>query len=213
MIELDRTDEEREELVKQWISDYWLFVVGAVLLAIGLVYGLNYYRQSQADALSDTADTADQVFKQLNNQQIDTAKVGVSELQNTQANSSFAALATLHLAKVQFDEGNYADAAKQYDWLIANADDVAMRDVARLRKARAQANAVQYSNAIDTINGLENQDMLLEAGLLKGDIYMANQQYDQAKQAYESLKQEDDLNLQIIDSRLDLLNIKQQKSQ
>lgn len=211
MIELDRTDEEREELVKQWIRDYWLFAAVVIVLAIGLVYGLDYYRRSQTQALSNTAEQTEQITKLLSEKQIDAAKAAVSDLQNTQTETSFSALATLRLAKALFEAGNYAEAVTQYDWLITHAADVAMRDVARLRKARAAANAKQYDNAINTLNSLENQDTALEAGLLKGDIYMASQQYEQAKKTYESLKEQEGLNLQVVDSRLNLLTIKQQK--
>lgn len=212
MIEIDRTDEEREELVKQWIKDYWLAAVGAAALAIALVYGLNYYRQSKLNALSDTADEVQLVTADLQANKMDSAKVTVEKLQAAQSDTTFSAVATLHLAKKLFDESKYVEAAKQYQWLITNADDVVMRDIARLRKARAESNAKQYSEAVSTLSGLESQSYVVESNLLKGDVYMANKQFDAAKKAYESIKAESGLHPDMIQQRLDLLSIKQQKA-
>lgn len=212
MIEIDRTDEEREELVKQWIKDYWLAAVGAAALAIALVYGLNYYRQSKLNALSDTADEVQLVTADLQANKMDSAKVTVEKLQAAQSDTTFSAVATLQLAKKLFDETKYVEAAKQYQWLITSADDVAMRDIARLRKARAESNAKQYSEAVSTLSGLESQSYVVESNLLKGDVYMANKQFDEAKKAYESIKAESGLYPDIIQQRLDLLAIKQQKA-
>lgn len=211
-LELDRTDEEREELVKQWIKDYWLVAVGAVGLAIAGVYGINYYRQSAINALSDSAAQTEQVSKDIQANRLAEAEKVTVALQNEEKNTSFSALATLTLAKKLFEEKKYTEAAKQYEWLVSNAGDVALRDIGRLRQARAQANAEQYTQAVAILGGLEGQDSINEANLLKGDILMAAKDYNAAKQAYEGLKNNDTINTQLIQQRLDLLNIKQQQA-
>lgn len=213
MIELDRTDEEREELVKQWIKDYWLYVVIVVALTIGIVWGLNRFHQSKINALSKTAVTTEQITNDLQADKLDAASNAVKDLQNTQANTSFSTVSTLALAKKLFDTGKFGEAAQQYQWLIANSGDAPMRDIARLRKARAESNAKQYDNAIMTLGGIESKDYVIEANLLKGDIYMVNQQFDKAKDIYETIQEESNgLNPEVTQQRLDLLSIKQQKS-
>ncbi len=210
MIELDRTDEEREELVKQWIKDYWKAVAGSVVLAIAFVGGLNYYRQAKIDGLRETAATTEQVFKNLSGQRMSDAQKGVEALQADKADTSFSALATLSLAKSYFDKGDYPAAVAQYDWVVAHAGDSAMRDLARLRKARAQSNAKQYDAAVTTLGGLENADTILEANLLKGDILLQAGQFERAKQTYESIKADKSVK-ELVEQRLNLLMIKQQQ--
>lgn len=211
-IEIDRTDEEREELVKQWIRDYWLVAVGAVGLAIAGVYGINYYRQSAINALSESAAQTAQVATDLQANRVAEAEKITAALQSDEKDTSFSAVATLTLAKKLFEDKQFDKAAKQYDWLIANAGDAAMRDIGRLRKARAQADAEKYTQAVETLGGLEGQDSVIEANLLKGDILTAAKQYDAAKTAYESVKGSDAVNPQLIKQRLDLLTIKQQQA-
>lgn len=210
-IEIDRTDEEREELVKQWIKDYWLMIVLAVLMAIGAVYGLNYFKQSKINALSDMAEKTQAVNQYLLNNQLPAAEQQVAELQEQQADTSFSALATLSLAQRYFNDKAYDKALAQYGWLIAHSDDIAMRDLARLRKARVQAEQQQFSAAITTLNGMESQNNIDESNLLKGDILLADQQLDAAKQAYQAISDNPQINAQVVQQRLELVNIKQQK--
>lgn len=210
-IEIDRTDEEREELVKQWISDYWLWVVMAVLLSIAAVYGINYYKQSKINALNDLAVELEQVQQQLADKQVDMAATSVNNLQTAEKQSSFTSVATLNLAKYYFDDKVYDKAATQYAWLVKNSADSAMRDIGRLRQARALANAKQFTTAANVLGTIENKNNVTEANLLKGDILLTSGQFDKAKIAYTSLQNSTEINAEVIEQRLNLLNIKQQQ--
>lgn len=213
MEHLDRTDEEREELVRKFIKDYWLVGVIAVVGAIAALYGLNYYKTSKISALSESAQGLTDIDKNITDKKLTDALSQTELLQSSDKDSSFPVLATFKLAKNYFDNQSYDKAIKQYDWLISHVSDKAVRDIARLRKARAQANLNQATAAIDTLSGLETKQGNMASALLKGDIYMADKQFDAAKKAYESIKLSEDINSQLVEQRLNLLAIKQQKTQ
>lgn len=210
-IEIDRTDEEREELVKQWIKDYWLMVVIAVLAAVAAVYGINYYKQAKIDALSETATVTQQVGQALRDNQLEQAEKLVLELQSKEQQTTFSALSTLSLAQKYFNDKAYAKAIEQYDWLISRSGDMAMRNLGRLRKARAQANDQQIQAALTTLNGLEGEANLAEANLLKGDILLADNQLAEATKAYQAIPENITINQALVEQRLELINIKQQQ--
>lgn len=212
-IDIDRTDEEREEQVKQWIKDYWLMMVLAVAAAIGAVYGLNYFKQSRLSGLNDLAVQYEQVGQALTKKDLKTAQSVVTTLQNDAKNTAFSTLSTLALAKYYFEEKDYKNAATQYDWLLAHAQETAVRDVARLRKARSQANQQLYKDAVTTLSTVESNSNITEANLLKGDFLLADKQYDAAKQAYELLAKNQSMNAEIIRQRLELATIRAQKQQ
>ncbi len=211
--ELDRTDEEREELVKQWIKDYWLMLVVVLVGAIGAVYGLNYYKQSKLNELNETATKTEVIGEALRNNEVERAQELVNAIQTNEKDTSFSAVATLSLAQKYFNNKNYDKAAQQYDWVITQSDDVAMRNLARLRKARTLSDAKQVQAAIDTLNSIEGNVNLLETALLKGDILLADKQFEKAKKAYESIPKNQQMNENLINQRLELLNIMQQKQQ
>lgn len=209
-IEIDRTDAEREELVKKWINDYWLTVVLIVVLAIAVLYGLKWFRQSRQNILHEAAAEVLVVEKSLAENQLQTAADKTAILQQKHQDSSFSALTTLALAQKYFQAENYSAAIEQYDWLIQNAGDVAMRDIARLRKSRAQADAGNIEPAVSTLSTLEDSGFVVEGNLLKGDILLADGQFEEAEKAYNSLQGETTLDPRTLQQRLDLVNIKQQ---
>ncbi|PIE45723.1 MAG: hypothetical protein CSA44_01885 [Gammaproteobacteria bacterium] len=212
-IQIDRTEEEREELVKQWISDNWLTAVIAVLIAIGIVYGFDYYKKSKANALNQMAVEVADVQKAISANQLEEATKRVSNIQQEASQTAFSSIATLSLAKRYVDEEKYQSAIEQYDWLITHADDLAMRDIAKLRKARVQANLKQNNQSVETLSSLEGKAYITEANLLKGDILLSAKQYEQAQKAYEMLKDNPAINPQIVQQRLDLLAIKKQQAE
>lgn len=211
-IEIDRTDEEREELVKQWISEYWLWAVMAVGLAIGAVFAINYYKQSKIEHLNGLAVQLHSIQQQLTDNKTDAALANVTQLQTTEAASSFSAVATLSLAKHYFTQQDYDKAANQYAWLVKHAGNAAMRDIGRLRQARALADAKKPAAAVAVLAAIEEKNNVTEANLLKGDILLTNQEFDKARSAYASLQGSTEINAEVIEQRLSLLNIKQQQS-
>ncbi len=210
--ELDRTDEEREELVKQWIKDYWLMLVIVVLGAIGAVYALNYFRQAKLDNLNKMAAKTEQVGLALRDNKVDNAKKIVTGLQENNKDTSFSTVATLSLAQKYFSEKKYNEAISQYDWLISQEKDIAMRNLARLRKARVHADAKQIKEAVDTLNSVEGNANLYESYLLKADILLSDKQFDEAEKTYKSILTDKSANNELINQRLELLGIMKQKN-
>lgn len=212
MEHLDRTDEEREELVKQFIKDYWLMGALAVLGAIGALYALNTYKASKVEDFNQSATQVTTIENNLQNDKIEEALTATKSLQTEKKETLFPVVATLKLAKKYFEQAQYDKAIEQYDWLISGSGDQAIRDIARLRKARAQASQHQVDGAINTLATLENNQHQIEAALLKGDVLLADNQFEAAQKAYETIKTAADVNPQLIEQRLNLVAIKQQQA-
>ncbi len=149
----------------------------------------------------------------LRKNDVSKAQELVTAIQTNEKDTSFSAVATLSLAQKYFNDKAYDKAAQQYDWIITQSDDVAMRNLARLRKARVQSDAKQVADAISTLGGIEGNANLAETALLKGDILLADKQFDEAKKAYESIPKEQQINENLIKQRLELVTIMQQKQQ
>ncbi len=204
--EIDRTEEEREELVKQWIKDYWLIIVFTVVIAIAAVYGLKYYKQSKINELSQLATETQLITRRINENETSDVENKLMALQQ-QDKGSFAVLATLDVAKALFDEKKYIEASKKYEWVTQHAQDTSIKDVARLRQARALANNGDIKQAIVILDGIENTGFMPESLLLKGDLLLFNKQFDAAKKAYQSLPEG---NNQLVEQRINLIDIKKQ---
>jgi|GEM_PF-5166025 len=209
-IKLDRTDAEIEEQVKDWLKKYAMLMIMVLVLAIGLVFGINYYRQSQKDERYRMASQVTAIKKAIAAKQWDAALQMTQSLQQRSKDSSFSVVASLLLGKQYFEEKKYSQALAQYQWVIDNAEHAAMRDVARLRAVRTLANDNKTQAAQDMLSTLEGESSVVEGNLLKGDILLAAKQFDAAEKVYESIQNSAGVNADVIKERIDLARIKAQ---
>ena len=81
--------------------------------------------------------------------------------------------AALRLAKLAMDSGDAAATAQQLEWVIANAQLDEIKDIARLRLARAQLAAGQLAEAGKLLDSVATASLNAEREELRGDIYLA----------------------------------------
>lgn len=206
-IEIDRTEQEREELLKAGIKRYWKLAAAGFLAIVVIVYATHSYRRSHLQSLSEAAARTQIVKHALSVNRLEEAEKATALLQKENKDESFALLATLSLAKYYFDKQDYEKAAQQYQWIIKNSSDAVTRDLARLRQARVFADNQKAKDAISLLNGLESTTESLEATLLKADILLQDKQFDTAESAYNTLKDKG-INPTILDERLNLLALR-----
>lgn len=202
---LDRTDEERVELIKAWINQYWKTAALAIIGAIAVIYGLDYYKKSIASEESKYANMADTVINSENNDDLSILK----QLQSENPTSSYAALATLEVAKRFYDAKKYDEASSQYQWIIDAAPDSAMQDLARVRNARVLSMNNQTDKAVALLNSVQAENYKNEVVVLTGDILLADNQYDEAMVAYERGLSDETLKA-FLQQRIDLAKLKKQ---
>lgn len=174
-----KTDEEKAEDIKAWWKENGTSVVVGVALAIGGLFGWDYYKgwkleqAEQASALYSQAQTSDK-------QQVE---LGV--LQKDYANTPYAAIASLEQAKISAQSGDYDAATNTLQWVIDNSAEDYFKDVARLRMARvllAQDKTDAAMTIADSTFPAAYESLVAE---LKGDIYTAKQDKTAAQQAYQ----------------------------
>lgn len=207
-IEIDRTDEERADLVKEFIRDYWLtaaLVIGGSIAAVG---GINYYKSSKITARNESAQLAEKAFKLDDKADLAAAETAVKDLQDADPTSGYATLASLSLAKAQFEKGEFDKAVATYDSVINNHDFAEFRDVAKMRKARVQVAAKQSKQALETLKSVETDAHRGDATLLSGDIHLAAKEFDDALALYEKGLEKAE-NKRLFEQRVTLVKIKQ----
>lgn len=203
--DLDRTDEERVEQIKAWINDYWKTAAIAIVGAVAVIYGLNYYKKSVATEENKYAVMAESVINSENTDDL----AGLKQLQGDKPGSSYAALATLEVAKRLYDAKKYDEASAQYQWLIDTAPDVAMQDLARVRNARVLSMNNQAEKAVALLNSIQGDNYQQEVLVLRGDILLADKKYDEAVAAYEKGLDKPELK-EYMQQRIDLAKLKKQ---
>lgn len=202
--------EEQEQLsaLKGWWQQYGKLVVITVVgaaLAIASVRGWHYYKNQQASSAAVLFGQLQMAERGNDHKRVrDIAAQIVDSYGSTQ----YATLASLSTAKSDFETGDLPAAKKRLQWVIDNAKEEEVRDVARLRLARV---LLDEKNPAEALKQLEAKHSESFAGLyaeVKGDALIASGKRGEARAAYQSAFDKSDSaspSRQILQLKLDAL--------
>ncbi len=183
-----KTDDEKVEELKAWWKENGTSVVVGVALAIGGLFGWEYWKDYQ----TSTATAASALYAKVS--KTDSASVeqmlpDVKSLQSDYASTPYAAIANLKLAQQYAEKGDYEPAATALRWVIDNGKEAALRDVANIRLARVLLAMGKTDDALKVASQTYPQAYTGLAEELKGDIYAAQHKTKEAREAYDKAMQ------------------------
>ncbi len=177
-IEVDKTEEEQVEQVKRWIKENTLQIVVGVSLGLGGIWGFDAYKNYQHSQLIE----ARSIYLTLSSNPSDTQ--AYEQLKNNHANSGYLDLATLILAKNAVANKDYTQAL-EYLTPLSDASNVSIAKVVNMRIANLHLEMGSYKQALDALNTAPNSAFDGLYNQLKGDIYLADNQIENAKKHYK----------------------------
>ncbi|MHB8353722.1 MAG: YfgM family protein [Burkholderiales bacterium] len=204
----DLEEQEKVDALKAWWNDNGRRVWAAVLaLALGYAgyQGWHYYQRNQA-AKAGVLFEAVRVAAQ----QGDAAKTlqASKVLQEAQPDSALATRGALIAAAVNHAKGDNAATQSELSWIIGHTKEAALADLARLRQAGLLADDKKYEDALHLLEANHEPDFAALTADLRGDIQLALNRPDQAREAYKIAVEKspaDDVLHQIAQSKLEAL--------
>lgn len=183
------TEEQQVEALKDWWKQNGMAVVGGAVLGISALIGWrgwNWYQEKQATEASDIFAV---VQEAANKNDTTALQKQTNILRDNYASTPYAPLAILHQAKNQIEQGENAAAEESLRWVLKNSKQDTVQNVARLRLARLlladnkvdEAQAMVNSGMTDAYASLTNE--------IRGDIFVAKGEIEQAKEAYDQAMQ------------------------
>ncbi len=187
-----RTEEEQVEALKRWWNENGKSLLAGIAIAILGVVGWNYY----GDMQQQEAETASAYYQRLLGN-ASASQMGATErsaikqdaqtLKDEFSDGAYAQYAALMLAKVAVAENDLEKAETELRWLLSNAEESALVELANVRLAQV----LQAQNRLDQALALVQdkndawQGRRLE---VKGDILLAQGDQSGARGAYEKAK-------------------------
>lgn len=165
-------EHEQSERIRLWLRNNGVGLVGGVLLGLALIIGWQWWQKQQVQQRIDANLSYHAALKTIAGGDLDKARTQVGAL----ANSLYATLASLDLAKAQMDQ-DLPDAAIATLQAIKPADP-ALAELVELRLARLLIATDKPEKAL-TILDDANQPAALEA---RGDAQLALGQSSLARQ-------------------------------
>lgn len=185
MAALDAHEQEQLESIKAWWKENGKWVIGALLaaaLVIGGWRGWSYYQYQQ----SVQASTLFQQFsEQLGSGDAKRINDAATAMMDKFAGSAYAARAALIAAQVNEQMKDAANAKTQLEWVIDNASEQGLKDMARLRLAAVLLDEQNFADALKQVDAqhMESLDALFAD--MRGDILNAQGKKDEARSAYK----------------------------
>ncbi|MBI4207077.1 MAG: tetratricopeptide repeat protein [Betaproteobacteria bacterium] len=188
----DLQEQEQLEAIKAWWDRYAKLVVAAAiacLLTIAAFQGWRYYRHQQSLAAVTLYEQLVQAERAN-----DAKKVRdiAAQVIDNYSRTPYAAMAALSAARASFESGDLAASKVQLQWVIDNAGEEELRDVARLRLAGVLLDEKKYAEALALA---DVRHVASFGGLyadLKGDILLAQGKLAEARSAYQAALEKSD---------------------
>ena len=204
----DLEEQEQIAAIKDWWRKYGnVLTTGVLLVLVGIAgtQGWRYYRAQQSSSagmLYSQLDTAEKTNEAKKVQDIAAA------LAASHSGTAYASMAALRAAKSFAGGNDLANARLRLQWVVDNAKEDEMRDIARLRLAGVLLDEKNFAEALKL---LDVKHVAAFDGLyadLRGDILTAQNKRAEARAAYQiALEKSDERSSyrQLVQIKLDAL--------
>ena len=183
-------DQEELDKLKDWWKKYGNALIAGVLLGAVILGGIRYWTQDEEQRFHAASVIYEQLVQGFQARKTDAVRLSGESLIKDYSSTPYAGMAALILARLDFDAGDMIGARKHLQWVVDNADADATVHAARLRLARIILAGGDKDAALALLQVSDQAGFKSEYEELKGDIYAAQGNSQQARAAYrEALKQ------------------------
>jgi len=177
-------DEQQSEHFKNFynLHKFKIFSAIAVFLVAFFAYQyLESVNQSNDEEASQLFQ--DVIVSKIGN--IDEIKSKVGELQNDFSNSPYAARASIYYSKLLVETGDYTAAAKELIWASGENIEPSIQSMANYLLGNLYLVEKKLDEALEVANKIITDGYIGLANDLKGDIYLAKGDKENAIKSYE----------------------------
>jgi predicted negative regulator of RcsB-dependent stress response len=178
------SEKEQLEQMRAWWSEYGRYVIAGVVIAVGLLVGVNQYNNRQHTAQVAASELYEALAEHVSNGDLAKAESVADELASEFAKTTYVAQSKLAMARLYMDKNQDEDAADALRELLELRGNDELKHIGRLRLARI---LLYQDKAEDVVALLEQQDASAFGALnseLLGDAYLALGQVEEAGAAY-----------------------------
>jgi predicted negative regulator of RcsB-dependent stress response len=182
----DLSDNEREEQLRRWWSENWLWIVGGIALGLGLLAGWQYWQKSRLQSAEQDEAAYMAVLDSLSQNQQDAAIKKSDDLRRLHPKSPYADQSDLALARALVDSRKFDDAAKRLRTVAENSRDPQLRLVARSRLARVLGEQGKHDDALALLDVAKAGEFAPLFHEIRGDLYAAKGDAASARKEYDA---------------------------
>jgi len=184
-VEVYQTEEQQVEAIKGYWQENGNMIIAGIVLGFAGFIGFNFYKDNvleQEVAVSDSYQTLIENSTKDKAAFAENAQKFISE----NANTSYASLTALALAKEAADKKDWQAAQTQLTTALNSAPTEGIKGIASLRLARVQIQLEQYEEALTTLAKPLPASFTAAIEEVKGDTYLLQGKKELARNAYQA---------------------------
>lgn len=216
MATYDLEEQEQISELKTWWRMYGNYVVAGFLAIVIGVAGWQFWVRYQRNQAEQATVIYAAVQKAAAAHDAKKARETAGELIEKFPGTTYATMAALISARLQFDAGDLVTTKTQLQWVIDKAADTGLRDLARLRLAHVLFDEKAADEALKLLETEPDPAFAPRYAELKGDILATQGKKPEARTAYqaaltklEALKSQREANYrELVQMKLDALGEK-----
>lgn len=197
------SDDEQVEALKKWWNENGRSIVVGMVLGLGAVFGWQSWTQHQEQVASQASLRYEKMAIAIQSGSVESAVKQGEKIVTEWPESSYAALASLDMAKIKLSQGDSGAVKQHYEWVLNNAKDPSLKQLARLRMARILLSTNNIEGAEALAVKADKDSYAGEFAALRGDIAKAKKEFAAARTAYTEALNSNAGNSRIIQMKLD----------
>ena len=178
------TEEEQLETMKKWWKKYGNLVTIFLSIVLLSIAGYRYMNWHQDKVKQQASIAYENMMLAFSNHDIKAVRSYATELVKDYNSTVYADIAHLTLAKVYIEKNKLGQAKSELEVVASNSRMLPLKQIAKIRIARILAADKEYTHALDELSSIEDSTYLPVINELKGDIYGATGQYQNAINSY-----------------------------
>ncbi len=185
MAAYDLEEQEQISELKAWWEENGTKTIALVVIVLGSVIGWNGWQRYQYNQASEASSLYGVVMKAGGEGNAQQAREAAGRILQGYDGTAYAYLGALASSKVQARADEPKNAETQLRWVIDNAKEASVRDIARLRLAAVQLDAKDTAGALQTLSAQPVAELAAGFADLRGDALLADGKPAEARQAYD----------------------------
>jgi predicted negative regulator of RcsB-dependent stress response len=182
----DLSDNEREEQLRRFWAENWLWIVGGIALGLGGLAGWQYWQKTKLNASEHDEASYVAVLDSLGKNDKEAAAKTAADLRGLHPKSPYADQADLALARFAVDARDLDEAAKRLRIVAESSRDPELRLIAQSRLARVLSEQGKHDDALKLLDVTKAGSFTPVFHEVRGDVLAARGDVAGARQAYDA---------------------------
>jgi predicted negative regulator of RcsB-dependent stress response len=203
-VAIDSADEENVEALKKWWQENGKQLLISVFVVLGGLGGWDLYQNSEQESRNAASDIYEEILaltlKTDNEPLSDSERENIisygQQLREEYPTSSYASFGTLFAAAAEVENRNLSQAEILLNWILESSTgglfsstEEGLLLTTKLRLGRVLLAQGDAARALDFVNTVDPKEFETGFAELRGDIYVALDQLEEAQDAYSIAQQ------------------------